>query len=203
MARAPLHWLLHALGLRAADTQTTAAERACLARHAAGKQMLVEIGVMHGVSTRLLCEAMAPDGVLTAIDPFPAGRLGWSVEYAIAQREVARAPRRSVVWRRERSEHVAATWSEGIDFLFIDGDHSWTGIHDDWTMWSRFVVEGGVVLLHDSRPVAGARHDSVRYTSEVILQDHRFSAVDAVDSLTVLQRDVPVSQPLRVAGGRR
>lgn len=192
---APLFWLLHALALRPADTQTTAPERACLARHAAGRRMLVEIGVMHGASTRLLCEAMAPEGTLVAVDPFPPGRLGVSFEWAVAHREVARAKPRGVVWRRERSEDTAGSWVEPIDFLFIDGDHSWTGIAHDWTAWSRFVEPGGVAALHDSIEVPGrAAADSVRYTREVVLADPRFHCVDRVDSLTVLRRAVETSQ---------
>lgn len=195
IARAPADWLLHAFKLRPADTQTTPAERACLAAYAAGRRNLVEIGVMHGATTRLLSEAMAPDGVLTAIDPFPAGRLGWSFEYAIARREVARGPRRRIVWLRDRSEHAARTWTRDIDFLFIDGDHSWQGIERDWTAWSKFVVRGGVVLLHDSRPLQGRPvHDSVSYTDQVILSDPRFASIDCVDSLTVLQRGTGAGQ---------
>jgi predicted O-methyltransferase YrrM len=189
IGRAPIDWLLHALRLRTADTQTTPAERACLKRYATGKRRLVEIGVMHGASTRLLCEAMSADGTLTAIDPFPTGRLGVSFELAIARREVARAPKRHVVWRRELSHVVGRSWPSAVDFVFIDGDHSRRGIEQDWQAWSGLVETGGVVLLHDSRPLDGRpAHESVAYTNEIILNDPRYTCVDAVDSLTVLQR---------------
>lgn len=187
--RASLHWLLHALHWRAADTQTSAAERACIGCYAAGRRTVIEIGVMHGASTRLLCEVMAPDGRLIAIDPFPPGRLGVSLEFAIARREVSRGPKRHVEWRRERSEVIGAGWAEPIDFIFIDGDHSRRGIELDWTLWSRFVRPGGVVLIHDSRAVEGRPlHECVNYVNDVILKDPRFTCVDNVDSLTVLQR---------------
>jgi predicted O-methyltransferase YrrM len=161
----------------------------CLSRHANARRTLVEIGVMHGASTRVLCDAMAADGTLTAVDPFPPGRLGVSFEFGIARREVRRAPARRVVWRRESSAAVASSWTTPVDFVFIDGDHSRHGIEQDWTRWSRFVVPGGVVLLHDSREVRGRpRHDCADYTQEVILKDRRFTCVDVVDSLTVVQR---------------
>lgn len=189
IARAPLGWLLHALHRRPADTQTTVAERACIAAHATGRRMLVEIGVMHGASTRVLCEVMSPEGTLTVIDPFPAGRLGVSFEFAIARREVARGPARHVVWCRDTSQAVGATWSSSVDFIFIDGDHSRRGIEQDWTTWSRFVAPGGVVLLHDSRPLEGRPlHECVQYTNDVVLKDSRFERIDSVDSLTVVQR---------------
>ena len=189
IGRAPLDWALHALRLRLAQTQTTASELACLARYASGRRRLVEIGVMHGVSTRVMCEAMAPDGELTAIDPFPAGRLGVSFEFAIARREVGRAPQRAVRWCRERSATAVQAWTAQIDFLFVDGDHSWRGIDHDWTAWSAFVATDGVVLLHDSLPLpGGAPHESVRYTQQVIGRDPRFTTIDVVGSITVLRR---------------
>ena len=81
------------LGLVDADTQTTAAERACLTRHAAGRRSLVEIGVMHGATTALLRSVMAPEGVVTGIDRHPPGKLLVSFERLVAKRELARHPR--------------------------------------------------------------------------------------------------------------
>jgi predicted O-methyltransferase YrrM len=182
-------WLLHGLGLREADTQTTAAERACLSRHAAGKKRLVEIGVMHGVTAAVLRGAMSADGVLTAIDPHPPGRLGVSFERAIARREIGAVRRGRAVLERRYSADAARAWREAIDFLFVDGDHSWPGIDADWRAWTPFVERGGLVALHDSRPVPGrAELDSVRFTRDVVLTDPRFEVIDAVDTLTVLKR---------------
>jgi len=60
-------WLKYLLGLRLADTQVTQAERACLARYGAGKRNMVEIGVLHGVTTSLLRSVMDPEGSITGI----------------------------------------------------------------------------------------------------------------------------------------
>ena len=64
-------FLLWSIGLSSAQTQTTASERDCLARHANGRRRLVEIGVWQGVTTSRLAACMARDGVLFAVDPFP------------------------------------------------------------------------------------------------------------------------------------
>src|SRR5688572_15202036 len=88
------------LGITPAETQTTAFERDCLARHARGRRRVVEIGVWHGVTTKRLRAAMAPDGVLTAVDPFPVGRLGFSTQLRIARREVDSISNGTVVWIR-------------------------------------------------------------------------------------------------------
>ena len=181
-------WLQYRLGLRPADTQTTAEEQACLMKYGAGKRSLVEIGVMHGVNTALLRSVMDPSGTITGIDPHPPGRLGVSFERWIALREVAKYPRGRVVLLRTWSYEAARSWSAPIDFLFIDGDHSWAGIERDWRGWRRYVVPGGTVALHDSRSVPERPDlDSVRYTRGVILADPGFRLMHAVESLTALE----------------
>ena len=56
-------------------TQTTQGRQDVLVRHASGTRRAVEIGVYEGANTRRIAEALAPDGVLYAIDPFFRGRL--------------------------------------------------------------------------------------------------------------------------------
>ncbi len=187
--RAPVRWLEHAVGRRGADSQVTPRERACLIRHAAGRRRLVEIGVMHGVTTALLRSVMDLRGTITGIDPHPAGRLGVSFERLIALREIGRPRRGRAVLLRKLSHEAAVAWTGQIDFLFIDGDHSWQGIEQDWLAWTRFLVPDGIVALHDSRSVPTRPDlDSVRYTEQVVLRDERFRLVETVESLTILAR---------------
>ena len=47
------------------------------------------------------------------------------------------------------SNDAVKDWMLPIDVLFIDGDHSYEGIKDDWDNFSRFVKPGGYVLFHD------------------------------------------------------
>jgi hypothetical protein len=76
-----------------------------------------------------------------------------------------------------------------LDFLFVDGDHSWAGLEGDWRDWTPHVVPGGVVALHDSRPMPDRDVlGSVRFTTEIVLNHPGFAVVDTVDSLTVLER---------------
>ncbi len=186
---AALHWVRYTLALAEADTQTTDAERACLARYAAGRRSIVELGVMHGATTALLRGVMADDGTITAVDPHPPGRLGVSFERLVAAREVAKHPRGRAVLLRQRSHEASRAWDRPIDFLFIDADHAWEAVARDWREWTPHVIDGGIVALHDSRPVPGRPDlDSVRFTADVVVRDARFSVIDAVDSLTVLRR---------------
>jgi len=131
---------------------------------------------------------MDPGGQLVGIDPHPPGRLGLSFERAITRRELSRVSGANVeLWRMD-SNAASTCWSDDIDLLFIDGDHSWDGIDNDWKRWSGWIREDGVVALHDSQPTSIPALDSVRYYREVISCDKRFVEIDVVDSMTVLRR---------------
>jgi cephalosporin hydroxylase len=41
-----------------------------------------------------------------------------------------------------------------IDFLFIDGDHSYEGVKLDYEMYSPLVRAGGLIAFHDNKPTA-------------------------------------------------
>jgi predicted O-methyltransferase YrrM len=188
-----VHFGLWCLGLRSAETQTTEAERDCLARHAAGKKRLAEIGVWHAVTTCRLRKAMARDATLFAIDPYPAGRLGFSTQRIIARKEISKVRNGAIKWVRETGAQAARTLASSapFDFVFIDGDHSYEGLQGDWTGWTPLLAMGGIVALHDSRSTPERAIDdvgSVRFTRDVILPDPQFEVIATTDSLTVLRR---------------
>jgi predicted O-methyltransferase YrrM len=180
-------------GLLKPQTQTTTAERAAIARHAAGRSRLVEIGVFNGVTSLEIRRAMAADGLLWAVDPFPPGRLGYCIDERVARHTIKQSNNGEVLFVRLTGAVAAAKYaeqmSEPVDFIFIDGDHSWDGIKADWQGWSPLMRCGGIVALHDSRLCPGREvpADSVRYTQQVIRLDPHFEIIDEVDSLTVFR----------------
>jgi predicted O-methyltransferase YrrM len=190
-----VHFGLWCFGLANAETQTSEAERDCLARHASGKRRLAEVGVWHGVTTCRLRKVMDPEGTLLAVDPYPLGRLGFSTQRVIAQREVSRIRRGTVHWMRktggDAARELAANAGEPLDFVFVDGDHTYEGLKTDWEGWSKLLKPGAVIALHDSRSTPERQIDdagSVLFTRDVISHDSRFQTIDTVDSLTVLRR---------------
>jgi predicted O-methyltransferase YrrM len=126
-----------------------------------GARRVVEIGVYEGASALALCDVLGPDAELHLIDPF--GRHphalpgGWGATEWATRRVLARAVRRRgkaaprVCWHVALSHEVAASWSEPVDVVFIDGDHSEAGCELDWSSWHPFVAVGGHVVFHDAR----------------------------------------------------
>lgn len=162
-------------------------------QYARERHTLAEIGVFEGKTTAALARAMAPNGVLYAIDPHFPGRLGICWSKGIARREVARARALGrVVFLEQLSFEAVKAMQAPLDFLFIDGDHSRQGIQRDWNDWAPLISQGGIVALHDTHFSAeypdSAEWESVRYFEEQIRYDSRFKLLDQVELLSFMQR---------------
>jgi predicted O-methyltransferase YrrM len=190
-----LHALRYAIGKDQAHTQTSQLERDALQRHVAGKRRGVELGVYEGATTVVLARAMKASGggKLYAIDPFYGGRLGLCWGELIARWEIRRADLGDTVRIVKAISTVAARQLDGVfDFVFVDGDHSLEGFAQDWSDWSGRIAGNGIIALHDTRVPA---HNpsvrdlgSLRYFESHIRNDTRFTLVEQIDSLSVLQR---------------
>ena len=79
---------------------------------------------------------------------------------------------------------------ERLDFVFVDGDHSYDGLRVDYEGFSPLIAKGGIIALHDSMPTDHCPADagSVRFTRDVILKDPGVERIEVVDSLTILRK---------------
>lgn len=135
------------------------AELLCGLARDAGR--VLEIGVYEGSSAVELVRAMRADGELHLIDPYGhhphALPQGWGATEWATKRVVRRAAGRDraggveVIWHIALSGDVGASWTQPLDLVFIDGDHSEEGARTDWDAFSPHVVAGGHVALHDAR----------------------------------------------------
>ena len=119
-------------------------------------RVVVEIGTDEGGTLFLWPRAAAPDALIVALDSRPMGRLGRVSPYALVRRGFARNGQR-VKLLLPRDSHDPRTVEElrrllsgaSVDFLFIDGDHSYEGVKMDFDLYSPLVRPGGIVALHD------------------------------------------------------
>lgn len=183
------------LGVRPVFGQHTAGEHEALKKWAAGRSSLVEIGVAEGASALALREAMSTRATLWLIDPFHLTRSRYlnAMKHA-AHRVVEGCRNGRVIWIEEFSSIVANDWKDPIDFLFIDGDHSKTGVQQDWDKWHRFIVPDGVVVFHDAATFPGGwtREDwaPVRLVDQLFRERTLpgWRITQQVDSLVVVER---------------
>ncbi|MCB0700271.1 MAG: class I SAM-dependent methyltransferase [Chitinophagales bacterium] len=174
-------------------TQTTASERNLISKYARGKSKAVEIGVYEGVNTITIAAAIAEGGTLYGIDPFFKGKLGicWGKWVAVLSMKRAKVRDKVILVEKLSFDAINDVPSE-IDFIFIDGDHSYEGIKKDWELFSDIVKPNGYILLHDTLvpefDLSRASLGSIQFYKDVVTSDERFELVDSVDSLTVLKR---------------
>ena len=144
------------LGWRPALAQHTAAEHAALQRWARGRSAIVELGVAEGVSALAMREVMAADANLYLVDPFHLSRIpALNFTKRVARRAVNSCGSGKAFWIQKFSHEAVVGWNTPIDLLFIDGDHSESGVERDWDDWSPFVKKGGVAIFHDARSFEG------------------------------------------------
>lgn len=71
-----------------------------------------------------------------------------------------------------------------IDFLFIDGDHSYEGVKSDFELYSKILTPNGIIMLHDT----DSSYEQTLIVSEDAKKDHdRFDGPSKL--VKQLQRD--------------
>lgn len=114
----------------------------------------VEIGV-HRAGYSLCILNGVPDVYLHAVDPwgvYPTSHLtkdSQANNYQMALNRLKPVSDRVTI-HKDYSENVYSKFKDGsLDFLFIDGDHTFDGCALDLIHWCPKVRDGGIVAVHD------------------------------------------------------
>ena len=51
------------------------------------------------------------------------------------------------------SNVVVRKWNKKLEFLFIDGNHEYKSVSEDYKTWSKYLVKGGIILFHDANNI--------------------------------------------------
>jgi len=126
---------------------------------------ILEIGTCKGGSLYMWTRLASPDATIVSVD-LPGGKYGggYSRLRTPIYRRFARAQQRLHLLRAD--SHASGTFSEvkrlfgsePVDFLFIDGDHTYEGVKQDWEMYSPLVRKGGLIVFHDVAGNYGETH---------------------------------------------
>lgn len=117
-------------------------------------QTVLEIGTAKGGSFYIWSRYLDTVDKLISLD-LPGGKFGGG--YDERKTEIFRefAPSKEMHFVRDNShqvdtyEEVSNLVADSVDFLFIDGDHTYEGVKQDFEMYSELVSEGGIIALHD------------------------------------------------------
>jgi predicted O-methyltransferase YrrM len=119
-------------------------------------QTVVEIGTHKGGTLFAWCQVAHPEALIVSID-LPEGLFGggYSRDQARAFQEFARPGQQLHTLRRD-SHSRRTMWRlrrllkrRAIDFLLIDGDHTYEGVKRDWEMYEPLVAPEGLIAFHD------------------------------------------------------
>ena len=121
-------------------------------------ETVVEIGTQYGGTLLCWCRLAEPDAVILSIDlpPEKFGGGGCTPERVEEMRLLFPRERQALHLLRADS-HEQSTLSEvedilggkAVDFLFIDGDHTYEGVKLDFEMYGPLVKRGGIIAFHD------------------------------------------------------
>lgn len=189
MGKTFLHYLKFLLGIDKPETQTSINEQNLIKKYAAQSVNAVEIGIYEGYNSRLIAEMIR--GTLYGIDPFFAnGFFKTSYQEKIATKYVA--DKKNVVFIKKLSWDALNDIPEGVDFIFVDGDHSFEGVKKDFEIFSKKLSQNGVLLFHDARQYEGGLPKSdwgpVRLVNEIIRNNGNWQITDEADSLVVIKK---------------
>lgn len=124
----------------------------------------MEVGTAGGGTLYLLARVIDPKGRLISLDlpggPGGGGYPDWKIPlyqaFALPGQDL------ELVRGDSHSQGVAErarTWLAGepLDALFIDGDHSYEGVKQDFEVYGPMVRPGGLIALHDIEYCEGVR----------------------------------------------
>ena len=120
-------------------------------------RIVVEIGTFKGGTLFIWCRAAQPQRVFS-ID-LPGGLYGGGYEgrrEKLYREFLVGRPEAEMVLLRDDSHHPrtfaaleAQLGGAAVDFLYIDGDHSYEGVKADFLTYGPLVRPGGLIAFHD------------------------------------------------------
>ncbi|MEM2145352.1 MAG: class I SAM-dependent methyltransferase [Candidatus Jordarchaeaceae archaeon] len=119
---------------------------------------LLEIGTANGGTLFLFCRVATPETLIVSMD-LPGGRFGggypeWKIplfrSFALTQKIFLLQVNSHDSTTLEKMKEILK--EQKIDFLFIDGDHTYEGVRKDFQMYGSLVRKGGIIAFHDIVP---------------------------------------------------
>jgi len=125
------------------------------------ENILVDVGAGWGTSAFLMLVNAPQDALIFSIDSFIGDTIKpWkratekmcreNVERALTTIGKIDALQR---WKLlpQSSHQIITHWNQEVDLVYIDGDHLYKGVKQDFEDWFKFVKPNGIILIHDSR----------------------------------------------------
>jgi hypothetical protein len=154
----------------------------------------VEIGCLDGFSSAIILESSKL--ALYSIDPFIPDSMAPNLIGSRARfMENVQPFGDRAKLSADYSYNVVKGWRTPLDFLFIDGDHNYQAVLQDFNQWTPHLKVGGMLAIHDSRMYRPQGANFHPGPSQVALQEiyqkpERWTVIGEAFSLTVAVKSV-------------
>jgi predicted O-methyltransferase YrrM len=134
----------------------------------------MEIGTANGGTLFLLSRLSDPNAKIMSVD-LPEGQFGGGYpEWKTSFYKKFALPGQQLQLKRGDS-HAQSSLEEAktffgqdmLDYLFIDGDHTYEGVKQDYEMYSPLVRKGGMIVFHDIAEHKGSHCQVDKFWHEV------------------------------------
>lgn len=121
-----------------------------LSKQLKSNSICVEVGSYIGASSLMISKGIAKGSILYCIDTWENDAM---TEGKWNSLEIFKDNTHSVVSKikmmKSKSVDAAKDFNQEIDFIFIDGDHSYEGVKSDVDVWFPKLKSGGIIIMHD------------------------------------------------------
>ena len=159
-------------------------ENFCIAAgNCTGKGAIVEIGSWKGKFTVFIGEGSESAGKIKiyAIYPHIEGT------YEEFKRNIKNAELNDIVIPVVKtSEEAAKDFTEPVEFIFIDGDHEYESVKNDFELWFPKLINKGIIAFRDTVAWPGPRKVVKKY----IYASRYVKNVGFVDSITFARKTI-------------
>ena len=119
-------------------------------------KIILEIGTAGGGTLYLFTRIIDPEATILSVD-LPGGFFGGGYSKWKTPLYQSFAKKGQEIKLLRADSHNPETFKlvknvlvdKKVDFLFIDGDHTYEGVKRDFNMYSSLVKEGGIIAFHD------------------------------------------------------
>ena len=133
--------------------------------------IIINIGAERGTSTLAMLEER-PNAAIFSIDVNPC-------EAELENIRKAGLDPTSVMRLLGRSQDIGRAWPFEIDFIWVDGDHRYEAVRDDFLIWFPRLISGGIIAFHDyfdGEPPAHNPSGAGRAVRECLMGDYELVA---------------------------
>lgn len=186
--------MLHALKLASPHSQMNNEEKDCLRKYAGNKTSALEIGTYMGVTAAIIANSIAGKAVLYCVDPFESKHNKKNPGLKMAVRELKRQgvfDKVKFLLGYSNDKRIISQIPEQLDFILVDGDHSYEGLENDWEIVRAKLGTNGIVCLHDTtipEKEPYRNFGSVEYFNKMVKHDKEFVLLETAYSMNVLMR---------------